>query len=81
VYIVMSRDQNAEKDHNIKVDNKSFERVKQFIYFGTTLTHQNSIHEDIKRRLKSGNVGYNSVQNLLTSSLLSNGRKTKIHRT
>jgi len=38
--------------------------VKQFKYFGTTLTHQNSIHEDIKSRLKSGNAGYNSVQNL-----------------
>jgi len=35
-YIVMSQDQNAG-------DNSSFERVKQFIYLGTTLMYQNSI--------------------------------------
>ena len=31
---------------------------------------QNSIHEEIKSRLKSGNACYHSVQNLLSSSLL-----------
>jgi hypothetical protein len=36
-YMVMSRDQNAGKNHNIKLDNKSFERVEQFKYLGTTL--------------------------------------------
>jgi len=30
--MVMSRDQNAEKNHNIKTDNKSFEMVEQFKY-------------------------------------------------
>ena len=29
-YMVMSRDQNAERSHNIKIDNGSFERVEQF---------------------------------------------------
>jgi hypothetical protein len=29
-YIVMSRDQNAGRSHNIKIDNSSFERVEQF---------------------------------------------------
>jgi hypothetical protein len=32
-YIVMSRNQNAGQNHNIKIDNKSFERVEQFKYF------------------------------------------------
>jgi hypothetical protein len=32
----------------------SFERAKEFIYVGTTLTYQNSIQEEIKSRLKSG---------------------------
>jgi hypothetical protein len=40
-----------------------------------TLTNQNSIQEEIKRRLKSGNAGYYSVQNLLSSSLLSKNLK------
>jgi hypothetical protein len=32
---------------------------------------QNLIHEKIKRRLNSGNAYYHSVQNLLSSRLLS----------
>ena len=42
-YVVMSRDQNAGRSHNIKTDNISFERVEEFIYLGTNLTDQNSI--------------------------------------
>jgi hypothetical protein len=34
----MSRNQNAGQNHNIKIDNESFERVEQFKYLGTTLT-------------------------------------------
>jgi hypothetical protein len=49
-------------------------------YFGTTLTNQNSIQEEIKNRLKSGNACYHSVQNLLFSSLLSKNLKIKIYR-
>jgi len=37
---------------------------------GTTLTNQNSIQEEIKFRLKIGKACYQSVQNLLSSSLL-----------
>ena len=48
---------------------------------GTTLTSQNSIYEEIKSRLKSGNVCYLSVQNLFSSSLLSKNIKIKIYRT
>jgi hypothetical protein len=60
-YMVMSGDQNAGQNHNIKLDNKSFVRVEQFKYLGTTLTNQNSIQEEIKSRLKSGNACYHSV--------------------
>jgi hypothetical protein len=52
-YMVMSRDRNAERTHSMKTDNSSFERVDEFKYFGTTLTNQNSIQEEIKSRLKS----------------------------
>jgi hypothetical protein len=80
-YMVISRDQNARQNHNINPDNKSFERVEQFEYLGTTLRNQNSIQEEIKSRLKSGNACYNSVQDLLSSSLLFKNAKIKIYRT
>jgi hypothetical protein len=47
----------------------------------TTLTNQNAIQEEIKSRKKSGNVGYHSVQNLLSSGLISKKLKIKICRT
>jgi hypothetical protein len=43
--------------------------------------NQNSIQEEIKNRLKSGNVGYHSVQNLSSSSLLSKNIEIKMYRT
>ena len=57
------------------------EGVEEFKYLGTTLTNQNSIQEEIKSRLKLGNACYHSVQNLLSSSLLSKNVKIKIYRT
>ena len=79
-YMVMFREQNAGRSRNIKFDNSSFEGVKEFKYLGTNLTNQNSIQEEIKSRLRSGSSCY-SVQNLLSSSLLSENTKIKIYRT
>jgi len=59
----------------------SIERVEEFRCVGTTLTVQNSIQEEIKSRLKLGNAFYHSVQNLLSSRLLSKNLKIKIYRT
>ena len=80
-YMVMSCDQNAGRSHNIKMDNSSFERMEEFKYLRTTLTNQNSVQGEIKSRLKSGNACYHLMQNLLSSSLLSNNIKIKMYRT
>jgi hypothetical protein len=80
-YIVMSQDQNAGWSNNIEIDDSAFERVELFRYLGTTVTSQNSIQEEIKSKLKSGNACYHSVQNVLSSSLLSKNLKIKIYRT
>ena len=45
------------------------------------LGNQNSIREEIRSRLKSENACYYSVQNILSSSLLSKNLKIKIYRT
>ena len=54
--------------------------MEEFKYLGTTLTNQNAIQEEIKSRLRSGNACYYSVQNLLSSWLLSKNLKIKIYR-
>ena len=65
----------------MKTDNSSFERVEQVKYLGRTLTNKNSVLEEIKSRLKSGNAGYHSVQNLLSSILRFKNGTIKIYRT
>jgi len=65
----------------VRIDNSTFESVEEFKYLGTTLTYQNSIAEEIRSRLRSANACYHSVQNLLSSRLLSKNLKIKIYRT
>jgi len=79
--MIMSRDQKAGRIHNVRNDNSTFERMEEFRCLGTTLTHQNSIAEEIKSRLRSGSACYHSVQNLFSSRLLSRYLKIKIYRT
>ena len=70
-YMVMSGGQNAGRIDSVRMDNCTFERVEVFKYLGTTLTNQNVIQGEIKSRLRSGNACCHSVQNLLSSRLLS----------
>ena len=70
-----------EESQSIKIYNSSFERVEEFKYLGTTLTNQNSIQQEIKSGLKSGNACCHLVRNLLSSRLLSKNLKIKIYRT
>jgi len=53
----------------------------KFQYLRTTLPNQNSIQEEIKSKSKAENSCYNSVQNLLFSSLLFKNIKIKIQET
>jgi hypothetical protein len=62
--------------HNITIDNSFFERTEEFKYLGATKTYQNSFEED----MKSENAGYHSVQNLMSSSLLSKKLKINLYR-
>jgi hypothetical protein len=75
-YMVISQDQNAVLSHNIKICKFiSFQIANYFKYWGTILTIQNSIQEEMKSRLKSGNACCHSVHNLLPCSLLSKNIK------
>jgi len=79
-YMVMSRDQNAGRIQSVRIDNSTFERVEEFKYLVTTLTNQNCIAEEIKSRLIPESACYHSMQNLLSSRLLSKNLKIQIYR-
>jgi hypothetical protein len=79
--MIMSRHPNSGQNQNIRIANKSFENVAKFKYFGATLTNQNDIRDEIKNRLNSRNACYHSVQNLLSSRLISKNLKIKIYKT
>jgi hypothetical protein len=51
--MVMSQDQNAGQSHNMKIDNRTFEKEEELKNFGATL-NQNSVQEEIKSKLSQG---------------------------
>jgi hypothetical protein len=73
--MLLSRHQNVGQNRDIKIANRSFENVSQFKYFEMTVTDQNLIQEEIKRRLNSGNACYHSVQNRSEPSIFSSAVK------
>jgi hypothetical protein len=79
--MLLSRHQNAVQIHDIKRANRYFENVAPFRYLGTIIANQNLIQEENKRRLNSGNACYHSIQNLLSSRLLSKNMKIRIYKT
>jgi hypothetical protein len=78
--MLLSRHQNREQNHNIKIFNSCFENVSVFKYLGMIVSDQYLIQEEIKGRMNSGNACYHSVQSLLSSRLLPKNIKFKIYR-
>jgi hypothetical protein len=76
-YMLLSHHQNADQSRNIEIANRSFEIGSQFKFLGTTVQNQSLILEEIKKRLYSGNACYHSVQNLMSSQLLSKNIKIR----
>jgi tellurite resistance-related uncharacterized protein len=55
-YMLVFHDQNAGQNREIEIGHRSFENVSQFKYLEMTVTNENLIQEEIKRRLNSGNA-------------------------
>jgi hypothetical protein len=78
--MLLSHHQIAGPDHDIKTANRSFENVAQIKYFGMAVRSQTLIQKEIKRRLNLGNACHHSVQNPLSSRLLSRNITISIHK-
>ena len=65
----MYGNKNTRQNDDIKTGNKYAERVEQFRYLGTTLTNQNSIHEDIKSSVK-GDRGPKCVARVFACTII-----------
>jgi hypothetical protein len=61
--MLLSHHQSVGQNRDMKTANRSFENVSQFKYLWMTVTNQNLIQEEMKRRLNSGNARYHSVRN------------------
>jgi hypothetical protein len=79
--MVMSRDQNAGRSHNIQIGNSSFESLEEFKYLGTNTTDQNSVQKEIISRLNLVDVCYYSVQEYFVVQFAIKKIKDKINRT
>jgi hypothetical protein len=64
----------------MKIDSKSSVGVEHLKHLGTTLANVIFIQEDIKSSLNSGNACCHSVQNLMSSRLLSKYIKIRTFR-
>jgi hypothetical protein len=62
----------------MNIANRSFENLAQFMYLGTTVSSQNLIQGEIKRRLNSDNACHHSAQNILSYRLLSKNIEIRI---
>jgi hypothetical protein len=80
--MLLPHHQNAGQNYEIKIYFKQILwKFAKFKCSQIVVRKQNMIHKDIKRRLHSGNACYHSVQNLLSSHLMSKNIKIKIYKT
>jgi hypothetical protein len=80
-YMFLSHHWNGGQNHDTEIANRCFENVAQFKYLGVTVTDQNLIQEEIKRRLNLGNACCHLVQNPLSSCLLCENIKIRTYKT
>jgi hypothetical protein len=55
-YMLLSHNHNAWKNSDVKITNRYFENLAQFMYMGMIVTNQNLIQEESKKRINSGNA-------------------------
>jgi predicted RNA-binding protein with RPS1 domain len=78
--MLLSCHQNAGQNHNVNVANRYLKNVAKFRHLGTTVNIKILYQEKIKQGLDLGNACYHSVQNLLSSCILSKNKKLQYRK-
>jgi hypothetical protein len=63
-----------------EVEGKSYERVNQFIYLGSQINSKNSIQEEIRLRIQTGNRCLFANKKLLNNKDLNGASKLQIYK-
>jgi hypothetical protein len=63
-YMVAANTHNFSKSHAIEIGRFNFEKVYSFAYFGSLVTSENSVSEEITQRLVAANRLYFGQKNL-----------------
>ena len=71
---------NRHKIEGIDITQTHLEQVKSFKYLGSTVNGNNSIEEEIKRRISLGNKAFYANQDLLKSKLLTKNSKLQMYK-
>ena len=79
-YVTINLFSGTRIDNYCNISNSSIIH-NNYTYLGSLVTNQNSIHDEIKCRLKAGNSCYYSVQTLWSYRLLSTNLKMKKKKT
>jgi hypothetical protein len=69
-YMLLSRNQNAGRNRDVTITNRSFENVSQFKYLWTTVTNHILIQEENVRGLNSSNACYQDCKSIILPVVL-----------
>ena len=78
--MITSRHRTVVQNQNIVIGKITFENVEKFKFLGVTITNTKDIREEIKRRINMGNACYYSLEQMLSSRLLSKKLKVNTYK-
>jgi hypothetical protein len=79
--MVVSTSENRRKPYSLKIGNKTFEGVINFVYLGNIIDYENRINKCVKERIQAGNKANFANGKLFKNKLISRSTKMQIYKT
>jgi hypothetical protein len=73
--MAVSTSENRRKSQSLKVGNKTFEEVNNFVYLGNMIDDENRINKCVKERIQAGNKANFANNKLFKNKLISRSTK------